>query len=187
MRRFVVNRSDLDRAREIRETFQDAPSRKVEPVSWQWPRAMREIGSCEAVMYTSDKWRHSGDMVDYKHLSEGPQRILVKKDFLREYHYTEERIPVCGPEVELNRPMPSAFAVLAPILGVQVRLYEPDARGEPTLSRGDIYQVVISRAMLGGAEHPDTREKFLIIYTKRELCAIIVGDILDIEKDGIVG
>jgi hypothetical protein len=89
---------------------------------------------------------------------------------------------------ELDGPMPDAFAELAPILGIQARLFDsvgPD--GEPELSE-DRYQINIAKAMLGAAKHPRSGETFLFVYTEKEgpLC-VITGDILDVEKDGIVG
>ena len=60
--------------------------------------------------------------------------------------------------------------VLAPILGIQATLYCRDEEGALYLPEGydeSTYQVDIARAWLGGAEHPDTGEKFLLVYDKQ--------------------
>lgn len=189
-RRYIENADSLREARRIRETFTDRPPERVETFNWDWPQSMVQVGTCEAVMYASDKWRQAGDMQDYKHVAEGPQVLLVAPGFLREYESPRTKLPVCGPEVELDGPMPDAIAVLAPILGVQTKLYVDDGGGDYYLPNGDesLYQVDIANAWLGGAKHPATGQTFLIVYTKRGgPCCIVTGEILDIEKDGIVG
>ena len=193
MRRRVYepNRSSIDDARRIRETFVDRPAEHEEPVPWKWPRAMQEIGSCEAVMYASDKWKPRNHFEDYKHRAEGPQKLLVSPGFVRRYDNHRAALPVCGPRVELNRPMPDAFAVLAPILGVQTRLYEEeDADGQWRFPRGaddGFYQIDIPGAELGAARHPATGEEFLLVYTRAGVHCVIIGDHLHISKDGIAG
>ena len=192
-RRYVVNRSESQAeaaARKMRETFVDEPVEKVQTVKWNWPRRMREVGECVATMYTSDKWQDKGDYADYKHVSEGPQMIYVADGFLRDADADpsgRKKLRVLGPMVDLNTPMPNAFAVLAPILGVQIRLYEEDEDGELVLTDDGLRQVDIDSAKLGGARHPKTDEAFLIVYDSRRVLAIIVGDKLDVERDGIVG
>jgi hypothetical protein len=133
-------------------------------------------------------------MIDYKHVSEGTQRISVVKGFLRDFEGDpsgRRSLKLCGPQVEVNGPMPEAFAVLAPLIGFQVRLYDDDSDEEPTLPKGDdgLYQVDTDprQVTLGAAKHPETGETFLLVYDKRRVLAIITGDILNVEKDGIVG
>lgn len=188
-RRYIENADSLRAARRIRETFTDKPPEREELLQWDWPKSMLQVGTCESVMYASDKWRDHGDAIDYKHVAEGPQVLLVTPGFLREYSSPGTQLPVCGPEVELDGPMPDSFAVLAKILGVQTKLYEEDDGGY-YLPNGDetLYQVDIANAWLGGAKHPATGQTFLIVYTKKNgPCCLITGEILDIEKDGIVG
>ena len=195
-RRYVANFSD-DRAeaRRIREAFVDRPVEKTEQVGWKWPKTMIEVGQCIAVMYSSDKWQPArGDMVDYKHVSEGPQRVSVVPGFLRDFENDPSArrwLDVEGAEVKVDGPMPNSFAELAPLLGFQLRLYRSNEDGELFLPNGDefTYQVDTDprTEKLGAAKHPDTGETFLIVYSKRKLLAIITGDILDVEKDGIVG
>lgn len=188
-RRMYYPNETREVARNIRETFVDRPSEHEITVPWKWPRALREVGVCEAVMYASDKWqKRRGDMVDYKHVAEGPQWLLARPGFLVHYDEPDRKISVTGPTIDLGR-MPDSFAVLADILGVQMRLYEPTEDGGYALPRDSegYYEVTIARAKLGAARFPDTNEAFLIVYTSAGVDLLIVGEQLDIKKDGIVG
>jgi hypothetical protein len=189
-RRYVVNRAEsFEAAKRIRETFQDAPMRRQTPVPWQWPSSMQEVGICIGVMYASNKWQSNPrTLVDYKHLAEGPQRLYVRRGFLREHKTPERQLRVCGPMVPLDKPMPTAFAELAKILGIQAQLYQ-GTNERFVVPEGDehIYQVNIPRAHLGAAKHPKTGETFLLVYNADGVHCIICGDELDVEKDGIVG
>ncbi len=188
MRRLERNfkQTDLARATRIREKFIDAPVSNEESFTWSWPRRMQEVGEWRAgegaVMYASNKWQQNPDhVIDYKHVAEGTQRLFVVPGFLRDYHRPGTQLDVVGPLVELNGPMPRAFAVLAPILGIQARLHTASGAY-------DTYQVEIANAILGAAVHPETERPFLFVYTAKDgpLC-VLTGDILDVEKDGIVG
>jgi len=195
-RRYVANlRNDEQEAAQIRETFVDRPVENIEQVHWKWPRQLVEVGQCVSVMYSSDKWQpRRGDLVDYKHVSEGQQRVSVVPGFLRDFDRDPSarmELEVEGTMVEVDGPMPDSFAVLAPLLGFQVRLYERGGDGDLLLPNGDegVYQVDTDprRVSLGAAKHPGTGETFLIVYDKSKLLGIVTGDILDVEKDGIVG
>lgn len=178
--RFQANRESpsFSAAARIREAFQAAKPSKVTAVHWQWPKAMQEVGECVAIMYASNKWQKNANLyIDYKHNREGPQRLHVRKGFLRQYGTPDKKLPVDGDWVDLNRPMPDAFAVLAPILGLQARLYHDNT----------IYQINIAGAKLGAAVHPETEETFLFVYTADAVHCLITGDELGVEKDGIVG
>lgn len=189
-----MNRSESRAAAiDIREKFIDAPATKQETMRWRWPKVMQEVGEWEAgsgaVMYASNKWqRNPKTVIDYKHLAEGRQRLLVLPGFLRDYHRPGSKLRVRGPIVELDGPMPEAFAVLAPILGIQANLFDSGTDDEPVASGDSLYQINIANATLGAAKHPATGQVFLFVYTEREgpLC-IITGDVLNVEKDGIVG
>lgn len=186
-RRYIVNRSDAAAAKRIRETFVDRPVRKTIPIHWSWPKKMHGVGQCEAVQYTSDKWRDEGDYQDYKHVAEGPQRLYVKPDLLHEYG-KRKRLDCAYEVVELPRKMPTVIAELAPALGFQFQSYiEPEGDDDELELSGIYYHTKIERAYVGAAVMPGTGEVFLMMYTKSELCAIITGDILNVEKDGIVG
>jgi hypothetical protein len=196
MRRFERNFAGADSRRAataLREKFIDAPASQEETMRWKWPREMQEVGHWEAgegaVCYASNKWqKNPSKVIDYKHLAEGPQRLLVLPGFLRDYHRPGSKLHVTGPLVELDGPMPDAFAVLAPILGIQARLYDGGNEEDPELPEHSLYQINIANATLGAAKHPRTGQTFLFVYTEREgpLC-VITGDILDVQKDGIVG
>lgn len=181
-----MRRTEID-AVKLRETFTDREARRKTKLKWVWPKRMIEVGSCEAVMYTSDKWRDDGDFVDYKHVAEGPQILYVVDGFLKDYD--GEEIEPCGNVVELDRDMPDTIAMLANILGVQCRLYDVDDDGDVYLPNGDdgLYQIDISNAKLGAGKRSDG-ETFLVIYTDGGgvLC-MITGTKLDVLKDGIVG
>lgn len=178
-RKYVRNFDAEQEARRIRETFMDRPATKKTLESWAWPEKMQEAGVCDAVMYSSDKWRKPGDFVDYKHRAEATQRLYVAENFLGDLQ--GRPLKTYGTTVSVSG-MPTVIAHLAKILGIQCRLFDSRKR------LGDPYQVDIGRGELGAATHPETGERFLVIYTKANgpLC-IISGDELDIEKDGIVG
>lgn len=193
MRRRVyeANRgSSIDVARQMRETFTDRPASRETVVPWQWPETMLEIGKWEAVMYASDKWqKNRGDMEDYKHIAESKGVILARHGFLRDYGSPGTRISVVGPNIELGE-MPDAFAVLADILGVQMRLYEQGGRKGyrfPEDEEEGYYQVLVSGGKLGGGRFPDTGEVFLIVYNRSGVHLLLMGEKLDVLKDGIVG
>lgn len=164
----------------------DRPARKVLNMDWAWPSSMREVGECVAVMYSSDKWQKPGDYADYKHVSEGPQLVCVRDGFL--FNEKGEPLDVAGPRVELNGNMPTAIATLAPIIGIQIRLYEPVGRERYRLPEdGNLFHVEVPRAKIGAARHPDTGEVFLCVFSRADVAAIITGRHLDVLKDGIVG
>jgi hypothetical protein len=114
-------------------------------------------------------------------VAEGPQRLFVKPGFLVDYS-SGKKMDFPHEKETLPRRMPEAIAELAPILGLQFQPYN-----DALELSGKYYSVDIKRAFVGAAEMPGTGEVFLMIYTKTELCAIITGDILNVEKDGIVG
>ena len=155
-------------------------------MTWQWPRQLRECGQLLSVMYTSDKWQRTGDYQDYKHVAEDQQLIFVRDGFIRDED--GDPLELVGPSAPVNGPMPTAIAVLAPILGIQVKLYASSGNGY-RLPSGDntLYQINIPKAKLGAAVHPGTDEKFLVIFTDDEVLAIITGRSLDVLHDGISG
>ncbi len=181
-RRYYENsRRDFSAARDIRETFHDSPMERVEELRWSWPKRVDEIGTSHAVAYKSDKWKRKGDYEDYKHLSEGKQRVMLHPDFDVRGYFGKQGPKIYAESMKLDR-MPDAIAVLGDFLGIQVEL--DDADGNPS---GDIYHINVVRAKLAGAKHPVTGQTFLIVYTPNDLCMIVTGTILDIQKDGIVG
>lgn len=175
MRRFTKNRDELERAHEMRETFVDRPPSKETQVPWEWPETMVYVGDCEGIMYVSDKWKkRRGDTEDYKHIAEADQYVLVPEGFLHDYH-TGEPLDMEGEPMVLAPDMPQAFAELADIYGVQIRFLE-----------GEIHEVQIAKAKLGGAYHKDFGP-FVFVYNDDGVHIIICGEELAIEKDGITG
>lgn len=166
----------------------DRPARRVDRMNWSWPKTLREVGECVAVMYSSDKWQRPGDFADYKHVAEGPQLVCVREGFLCDEEEDGAPLQVVGPRVELNGNMPSSIATLAPIIGIQIRLYVRSGKGGYRLPEsGDLYHVEIPRAKVGAARHPDTGEVFLCVFSTDDLAAVITGRRLDVIQDGIVG
>lgn len=181
-RRYVINRSpSYEAASRIRERFYDKKVEKAVPIHWKWPRSLLSVGQSEAVQYTSDKWKKKGDYEDYKHVAEGPQHLYVRPGFLVD-NDSRRKLAIPHEAIELPTEMPDAIAELAPILGFQFQPFNDELE----LS-GIYYNVNVARAYVGAAELPATGEVFLIVYTRADLCAIITGDILNVEKDGIVG
>ena len=172
-------------ARDLFEKFHDKPSKRQYKMDFGWPTSVQEIGEANAQMYRSNKWKSDPkDYEDYKHIAEGFQSCYVTPGFLRDYS-TNKAMPVHGPSFDVQEPMPEHFTILAPLIGIQVRLYE---KGGKLPKSGNLYEVTVPRGMLGGAKHPKTGDVFLFVYTKTHgVGMIITGDKLGIEKDGIVG
>lgn len=169
-------------ARRMREVFMARPAKRAHKLGWGWPPEMQHVGRCLAVMYTSDKWHDEGAYDDYKHIAEAPQDILLAADFWLKNGSAS--VKKHGAAVHLREPMPSHIAVLAPLLGLQIQLF--DGSGKLGRSGDRLLEVDVSRATLGGAHHP-SGEPFLLIYRSGGPIAIITGRELDVEKDGIVG
>lgn len=178
-------------AEKMIKTFMDRPHKRHVPMSFSWPKQLQEVGVGKAVMYRSNKWKKNlDDYEDYKHIAEASQTIYVEPGFLREWSNPRKKIPVTGPMVKTNPPMPKHFAALAPLLGVQVHLFEENPDGEIVLPKksDEFYEVTIARGMIGGAKHPETDEPFLFVYTPNgSVHMLLTGSELDVEKDGIVG
>ena len=181
-RRVVDTSAD---AESMRKTFMDRPHTRHTELPFEWPESMQEIGVGHAVMYRSNKWKKNPSQTeDYKHIAESKQTVYVTPKFLRTWENPNKPIEVHGPMVELERPMPKHFAVLAPLLGFQLQLNGPDGKPDPD----GYYEVTVAHGMVGGAIHPETGEPFLFIYTRTDgVHMLLTGEELDVEKDGIVG
>lgn len=173
-------------ARRMYETFHSRESRRRVKFNFTWPNKMQEAGRVMSELYRSNKWKMDlRDFEDYKHVVEAPQYCYMSPGFLRDAS-GKKAIPLYGEMVDLEDEMPKHFTILAPLIGIQVRLYDEDGR----LPRGDnnLFEIAVPHGMLGGARFPGSEEAFLFVYTKRGgVHMLITGDKLDVEKDGIVG
>jgi hypothetical protein len=167
---------DLQTAVKIRKTFMDREHKSVRRMNWDWPEDMVEVGTCEAILYRSDKWQTNGKEIDYKHVAEGPQRLLVSESLadIDDLH---------GPGVRLKK-MPDSFAVLAKSLGIQARLY---ADGLGKRFQKDYVEMRFPKECMLAAGKLRTGDTFCFIYGRSGVFALILGDKLDVLKDGIVG
>ena len=176
-----------DRAVKTFKTFHAREHAREQEMHFSWPRKMQEIGIGGAEMYRSNKWmKDLSDYDDYKHVAEGPRTVYAVPGFL---HAPRSHVRTLGPMVEFEDPMPKHFTRLGPLLGIQVRLYQEDKKGELVIPKGDAgrYEITVSRGFLGAAEHPKTKETFLFVYTERGVHLLLTGKKLSIQKDGITG
>ena len=152
----------------------------------------------------------------YKHLAESRNRAFARAGIFFDRDAPSKRWPVRGPNVSFaDVPMPSHFAILGLFEEIDLKLYTGGSDSAPRFGRGDdgVVHCKVSHAYLGGScfmwnevgaqkeerqkllkngtpadELPDYNEPFIFVYTKTEgVMFVVVGDELDIEKDGIVG
>ena len=153
MRRVEV-RDTREAATGMYRTFHAKPAHREVKMRFGWPDRMQEVGAGVAEMYRSNKWkRNPRDYEDYKHLAESPRATYVTEGFLREWGKPNRKLEVTGDWVKFEEPMPQHFTILAPLLGIQLRLYERGADGQLYLPKdGNIWEVRVSRGMLGAAQ-----------------------------------
>lgn len=192
-----------DVARSIRETFADRAVVDRVHLGHHWPHSLQHIGDSLAVAYASDKWQPQDrfgrrKIVDYLHLAESRNRCFAVPGLIYDEDRQDRAWPVCGPMVSFERvPMPRDYGVLALFMEIRLQLHVPGPRQRPVI-RGDegIIRVRFPHAILGASEiqwsqlgrHDMEDEPFLFVYTERDgILLLVVGDELDIEKDGIVG
>lgn len=180
-----------DSAAQMFERFHARPNEREVEFRWTWPRTMREAGVGMAEMYLSNKWQLDRQRLEhYKHVAEGPRLTYVTPGFMRSWDNPGQPIVLHGELVELKAPMPKHFCILGRLKGVQLRLYQKDGQGGVYLPEGDegIYEVRLRHGMLGGAEHPDTGETLVFVYTTDGgVHMVMTGDELAVGKDGIEG
>lgn len=191
-------------AAEIRRTFTDKDARREKELPFSWPARMQHVGDSLAVAYASDKWQKPGDYELYKHLAESTNRVLVVPGFLCAFDDTRRPWPTVGPVISFGgMPMPKHFAVLGYFEEADLRLYATGPASAPAFGRGKddgVVKVMVRHGMLGAgkirwsAVGDGEDEPFLFVYTEARSSGerggvkmIVVGDELDIEKDGIVG
>jgi hypothetical protein len=173
-------------ARKMFQSFHAKPSKRRIEFDFGWPSEVQEIGQAKAQMYRSNKWQSNPkETEDYKHIAEAPQQCFVVPGFLRDFE-TNKPLAVYGEVFELDSPMPEHITILAPLIGIQVRLL--DKRGRLSQGEEGLYEIVVPGGMLAGANDPKSGDPFLVVYTKKGgVHMIITGDKLNVEKDGIVG
>jgi len=188
-------------ARSIRETFQAKPVKERVELPFQWPRKMQHVGDSVGVAYASDKWKDEGDYEVYKHIAESRNRALCTPGFLHVYENQHEAWPTMGPMVGFENDvlMPKEFAVLAYFEEANLILHSRAVRGRAEFAKNPdddvVVKVLVKHGILGASKmrwselDPDRGDQpFLFVYTEQGgVHMIIVGDELDIEKDGIVG
>ena len=185
------------------ETFNDRPWEYQVDLPFEWPRKLQNVGDSLAIAYASDKWKPKNaagrrQRELYKHIAESRNGIFVRPGLLRDFYSPKKRWPVCGPMVSfVDCPMPRHFAVLGLFEEASLRLYQQCEDGVPRFGTGDdgVVKITVRHGMLGASKILWSRnrdgtqdEPFLFIYTKESgILAIIVGEELRIEKDGIAG
>jgi hypothetical protein len=196
----------VERAAEIRQDFMDAPSSRIDRVRWRWPTRFQHIGEVDAVVYASEKWdgggpgsvsyaevlknpwrveayRAGGRLHSYKHIAESHQDLLVVPGILGDGDEDPSgRTPlsVYGDVVTLHGEMPDAFAVLAPALELQGRIFTADGDLGPTV------ELDLEGSLWGAAPLSDGGV-MLFNYDQTGVRLAVLGDDLEVKKDGIVG
>jgi hypothetical protein len=201
MTRRVYDAQDL--AIGMTERFNDRPWEYEERLPFSWPKYMQNVGDSLAIAYASDKWKRKNgagkrESELYKHLAESRNRALVQPGLLRDEYKPNKAWPVKGPTVSLSDvPLPQHFSVLGLFEEIDLQLYTKGTNKHPAFSEDKdegIVGVRVRHGMLGGSyilwsemdEGED--EPFLFVYTRSAgVCIIVVGDKLDVHKDGIVG
>jgi hypothetical protein len=188
--------SERELAVRMRTVFADRPPKHQLRFHWGWPRVMQHVGESLAVAYSSDKWRADGDMLPYKHLAESRNVAFVRPGFLLTPEGVTSTGKVIGPRVSFARvPKPKYFAFLGLFEEANFRLFTSEQAGEPQLGKkpdDGCVQVLVRHGMVAGA-HLMWRggrgpEPVLFVYTEREgVLMVVMGEKLDVQKDGIVG
>lgn len=192
-----------DLAVNMAERFHDRPWERCEELPFDWPARMQNVGDSLAIAYASDKWKPKDaegrrELELYKHLAESRNRALVRRGLLYDYYRPNRSWPARGPMVSLaDVPMPQHFAILGLFEEIDLQLYMNGTRQKPVFSEKDdegIVKVTLRHAMLGGAYmrwseiYDDKDQPFLFVYTPSAgVCIIVVGDQLDVHRDGIIG
>lgn len=187
----------------MRETFTDRAWETETAFPWHWPAVMQNVGDSLGVAYGSDKWKpkkRNGkrDIEIYKHIAESRNRIFVVPGTIRPEDDPSHRMRVIGPRVDFREvPMPQHFAVLAFFKEVNVQLYTRGTNLDPEFgddSDDGIMTLTVRHGMLGGSwirwSEVDGRDDqpFLFVYTSSDgVLFVIVGEELEVLKDGIVG
>jgi len=203
-RRRVKTYDAADIAKSMREKFADRAVERRETMDFGWPAVMQNVGDSLAVAYASDKWKpkdKSGrrEVELYKHLAESRNRALAAPNIMYDRFDPAAAWTVIGPHVSLaDCPMPRHFAVLGLFEEIDLKLHTGGTDESPHFGRSadaGVVHVSAGYAYLGGSKILWSRidpkrkdEPFIFVYTKDAgVMFLVIGDELDIEKDGIVG
>lgn len=190
-----------DIAIDMRETFTDRPWESETEFPWDWPPVMQNVGDSLGVAYGSDKWKKPKkngrrDIEIYKHIAESRNRIFVLPGTI--VGDGDDEFHCIGPLVGFDTvPMPKHFATLAYFKECNVQLYTGGTDRRPRFGDNEddgIVTLTVRHGMLGGSkirwseEGGGRDQPFLFVYTARDgVLFVIVGEKLDVLKDGIVG
>lgn len=179
----------FERARALRKAFtQREAEKRPYAMGHTWPREMMLVGTCLSTAYSSDKWNTKGEFVEYKHVSESRQNMFFSRAMWQSGREFQ------GPRGDFGYVMPEAVAELALFEFMQARLYVGVRGDEGIFGRGSdgIRTVRVDDVALYGGYAKDPRdgsdEPFLAVASRKEgVLIVVVGEELDIEKDGITG
>ena len=186
------------------ETFNDRPVEYIENLRHRWPSRMQNVGDSLALAYASNKWKPKDrngkrELEIYKHLAESRNRALVRRGALHDFYRPNQRWNVRGPMVSLGDcPMPRQYAILGLFEEIDLQLYVGGTNKWPRFGDGrddGVVKVTFKHAMLAGSYmrwsevYEDRNDQpFIFVYTRSAgIQVIVVGDELDVKKDGIVG
>lgn len=149
----------------------------------------------------------------YKHLAESRNQALCLPGLLRDEQAPEREWEAHGPLVSLSDvPMPQHFAVLGLFEEASLKLHKATRSGRPVFGKepdDGVVRVEVRHGMLGaskmvwnevepyasarsaelleGLEPTDFDQPFLFVYTEDGVLILVVGERLDVTRDGIVG
>lgn len=161
----VVNTEDT--AARVRETFHDSKAKKRVAFPFGWPTKLTYVGDGWGIIYWSDKWKTEDT---YKHKREGDWDVYLAPSLL------DLDGLVKGSSYQIKGTMPKHVAYIGKFVGIQFK----DLKGK---SR----HLELEKAHWAAAKIPSTGETVLLAYDKQGVQILVIGDTLDIEKDGIVG
>lgn len=182
-----------DAAYRLRKTFmgEDLPPEayvlrgRWSGLSFQW------VGTCESVAYASNKWKGGKKFEEFKHVAESKQDLYAVKGAISGFRSPG---PWWTPSADgVEEPV---CAELAPLLFLQSRLFvDVDAKGNGVFGKGDegCAEIHPSGCMLFATVLVDRRDRsggepaLLVHHRTQGLQFLIVGQSLNVTRDGIVG
>ena len=189
-------------AKNYAKTFKDRDVEYEKKVKFKWPRFLQHVGDNLGQAYDSDKWKPGAlgkrEWELYKHVAESRNKFLCVPGFLAEED-SGSQVKTIGPTFDTySWPMPNAFADLALFTEANIQLHTTGKDSSPGFGRGannGIVSVAVRHGYIGASMILWSREDkyakdqpFLFVYTESDgVMFLVVGESLDVEKDGIVG